>query len=266
MGRHIKQIQKRAKILKSIEDLFDNSSTVLVIHYSCESFYNTDDGRTPRVTSIALRNLESGQTQSFSIHKIAEQNNIPANLVNQKYDNLERQMLDEYFEFIQQRIGYDFLHWNMRDINYGFPALEHRYKVLQGEPWIIDDHRKHNLARYLVELYGRDYIAHPRLESITDKNSITKIGFLKGKEEAEAFQEAEYVKLHQSTLRKVNIIADIVELVVEGRLKTDISWLQRQSIHPQVLAELVKEHWFFVLFAFILGIVGIALTIYNPFA
>ena len=54
-----------------------------------------------------------------------------------------------------------YMHWNMRDINYGFPAIEHRYRVLGGNPVIIDDDKKLDLARLLIDIYGVGYAGHP---------------------------------------------------------------------------------------------------------
>jgi hypothetical protein len=34
-----------------------------------------------------------------------------------------------------------YVHWNMRDVNYGFQAIEHRFRVLGGEPYIVEDAR-----------------------------------------------------------------------------------------------------------------------------
>ena len=69
----------------------------IVIHYSCESFYDITDGRTPRITSIAVYNFESAQTDSFSLHKIAERKHINLSEIEDKYDQLEKQMLTEFF-------------------------------------------------------------------------------------------------------------------------------------------------------------------------
>jgi hypothetical protein len=35
-----------------------------------------------------------------------------------------------------------YLHWNMRDINYGFAAIEHRHRVLDGSPVIVEMTRR----------------------------------------------------------------------------------------------------------------------------
>ncbi|HNL14905.1 MAG TPA: hypothetical protein PKL28_17530, partial [Rhodocyclaceae bacterium] len=72
MGKELKRLKRRKDVWAKIEALQDQASTTLVVHYSCESFYDKTDGKTPRVTSLAVRNLASGQTDSFSIHQIAE--------------------------------------------------------------------------------------------------------------------------------------------------------------------------------------------------
>jgi hypothetical protein len=38
----------------------------------------------------------------------------------------------------------------MRNINFGFQAIEHRYKVLGGKPYIVEDDRKVDLAKLLI--------------------------------------------------------------------------------------------------------------------
>ena len=97
----------------------------------------------------------------------------------------------------------------MRDINYGFPAIAHRFRVLKGEPVEIPESQLIDMARLLIDMYGVQYIGHPRLQKIMLKNHISDINFLTGAEEAEAFEKKEFVKLHQSTLRKVDVMANL---------------------------------------------------------
>lgn len=99
----------------------------------------------------------------------------------------------------------------MRDVNYGFQVIEHRYRVLGGEPFEIQEDRKFDLARELITLYGVGYIGHPRFENLVKKNKITNRDFLTGAEEASAFDNRDYVRLHQSTLRKVDIILNVAD-------------------------------------------------------
>ena len=131
MGKELKRLKRRKSTINKLDELWDHSNSSLVVHYSCESFYDTEDGKTPRITSIAVRNLASGQTESFSIHKIAEQMQLPFEEIDSKYDDLEKEMLSEYFEFVRSHQHFNWVHWNMRDINYGFAALEHRFRVLK---------------------------------------------------------------------------------------------------------------------------------------
>jgi hypothetical protein len=223
--------------------LLDSAQTALVIHYSCESFYDKTDGRTPRITSIAVRNLSSGQTDSFSIHQIAEERGTPFPEIAAHYDSLERAMLDRFFQFALSRQHFSWIHWNMRDVNYGFAAIEHRHRVLGGTPIQIFEDRKFDLARALVDLYGVGYIGHPRLENLVRKNKITDRDFLTGAEEAKAFEAKEFVRLHQSTLRKIDILANIYERASNRSLKTNSTWSEQYGVTPAVLAELAKEHW-----------------------
>ena len=51
------QYDKRKKAEKIIKIIDKNPEMYLIIHYSCESFYDITDGRTPRITSIAVYNV-----------------------------------------------------------------------------------------------------------------------------------------------------------------------------------------------------------------
>lgn len=95
--------QKRGR--QALAALFLDSKNSSVIHYSCESFYDRPEGASPRITSIAIRNLDTGQTSSFSIHQVAERNGVAPREIADNYDKLERQMLDEFYAHIGQYRG-----------------------------------------------------------------------------------------------------------------------------------------------------------------
>lgn len=166
MGRELKRLQRRKDTVRRMDALLEQGDTSLVVHYSCESFYDKKDGKTARITSIAVRNLRSGQTDSFSIHQIAEEQHVPFEGIHEEYDVLEKKMLDRFFEFVRVRLHINWIHWNMRDVNYGFAAIEHRYRVLSGTAIQIAEDRKFDLARALVDLYGVGYISHPMVRGV----------------------------------------------------------------------------------------------------
>ena len=96
------QYENHKKAIKVLEEIDKNPSNYLMIHYSCESFYDIKDGHTPRITSIAVYNYSSAQTESFSLHKIAEKMHVELKDVESEYDELEREMLREYFEYVNR--------------------------------------------------------------------------------------------------------------------------------------------------------------------
>lgn len=259
MGKTLRRIKAHREAKTKINGFYDNGSHVLIIHYSCESFYDIKDGKTPRITSIAVRYLNSAQTKSFSIHKVAELRKIPFTEIAEKYDILEKEMLSDFFEFAKEHKDYRWIHWNMRDINYGFEALKHRAAILASPSFDIQDEKKYDLARLLIEKYGKGYSSHPRLNSILEMNKISSKNWLNGDEEAKAFDEKEFVRLHQSTLAKVDVMENIIKLTAQEDLKTKSKWKDIYGISPQGLFELAKDHWLYsvilVVFSTVLGII-----------
>jgi hypothetical protein len=204
-----------------------------------------------------LRKLQSGQTVSFSIHQVAERELVPVDQIDARYDYLEHKMLSEFYDYIGSRQNMKFLHWNMRDINYGFAAIEHRFRVLGGTPVVIDDDRKTDLARLLVDIFGVGYIGHPRLEKLLEKNRIQPRDFLSGHDEAAAFENKEYVRLHQSTLRKVDVLANIANRAYDRDLKVNTTWWEMRGGRVRLVLIWLAQHWLLTLVGGIASVIGL---------
>ena len=131
----------------------------------------------------------------------------------------------------------------MRDMNYGFKAIENRFLVLGGNPFIINDSNKIDLSRLLIQYYGVGYIDHPRMEKLIDYNHISAKDFLSGAEEAKAFENKEYVKLHMSTLRKVDVFANILNRVINKKLKVKSKWYEMYGLSFQGVFNYCREKW-----------------------
>lgn len=237
------QYARHKKAKQVFNEIDKNPQNFLIIHYSCESFYDIKDGHTPRITSIAVYDYSTAQTDSFSIHKMAEKTHVDISKIVNHFDTLERSMLDEFYNFVKEHQNYYWIHWNMRDMNYGFKAIEHRYSILGGEPFKIPDSKKIDLARQLINYYGVNYIGHPRMEKLLEKNGIKAKDYLSGKEEADAFENQEYVKLHMSTLRKVDVFANILNRVINNTLKVDSKWTDIYGVSIQGIFNFCKETW-----------------------
>lgn len=233
-----------------------------VIHYSCESFYDRSDGRSPRITSIALRSLESGQTTSFSIHQIAERRGLDPKEITTRYDELERQMLQEFCSHIAKRQGVKYLHWNMRDVNFGFQALEHRARVRGLELHQVPETDRHDLSRLMIDLYGVGYIGHPRLEKLLCLNRIKPLDFLTGEGEAKAFERQEYVALHQSTLRKVDVLANLAARANEGSLRTNATWWELHGGSVRDALDWAANHPVVSIIVFLLTVASVGISLW----
>ena len=257
------RLRRRKRAFDSLDDFKENPDHVLIIHYSCESFYNRPNGSSPRITSIATRNWGSGQTYSFSIHQQAERDQKSIDELETGYDVFEKKMLSEFYQFAEKHDRYFWIHWNMRDINYGFPALEHRAKVLDVTPFMIPEEKRVDLARLIIDLFGVNYIGHPRSTKLMEKNRITHPAFLTGQEEADAFNAKEYVKLHQSTLRKVDVFSNILGRVIDGSLKTNAKWKEIYGGYFPWFTEFVRTHWIFSLIGFIAAALAIGQIVWR---
>jgi hypothetical protein len=216
--------QKRSEAEKQLGKLFDDPSRVLIIHYACEDFANRPDGTSARITSIAVRHLNSAVTESFSVHLSAERLSIPYTEIKSRYDDLEKHMLQRFNDFVTKHLSFTWMHWNMRDSNYGFPAIYHRCRLYGIEPSEIPNTALFDLARTLVFIYGPSYIGHPRLQQLMEKNNISDLAFIPGADEPKAFEAGDYVSVHRSTLRKVDNFESIASRAHAGTLKTNYRW------------------------------------------
>ena len=259
MSRY-KEYKYAIKKLKKIDDCPEK---YFLIHYSCESFYKVADGKTPRITSIAIKSFATGQVESFSMHKIAEQIGISLDNIVDRYDEIEKAMLEEYFSFIKINSNMIYIHINMRDINYGFKAIEHRGKVLGLEPVVLQDHQKLDLADLLKKRYSDKYIGHPRMETLCKYNEISSRGFMNGQAEADAFDNQEYIKLHQSTLAKIEMYTNILRHAINGTLKTKAKWYEIYGVSIKGINEYINGKWWLQLLRWLISVVvGCVVGIY----
>jgi hypothetical protein len=190
-----------------------------MIHYACQSF---SQGRhSPRVASISVRNLANGATISFSIHQELE---LSSHVHARELNSLERRMLDKFFQFLAEHKGMTFLHWNMRDVKFGFAAIEHRHRLLGGTPYVLPDHQKVDLSIMMTALFGTNYLPRPHFENLARANRLSLEGYLKGEDEPNIFNRGNYFAVLQSTLCKVTLLADVAQLAFDRTLRTNANW------------------------------------------
>jgi hypothetical protein len=209
----------RIESLGKLKTLKNDKRSILIIHYSCESFYQKDDKFSPRIASICVKDYSNNQSRCFSITDDAEAKGITSPDIQNNYNDLEKSMLDSFFDYLGVNQTKSWIHWNMRGSNYGFQAIYHRYRILGGAPIILGESRMFDLAEILKSIYGSGYAPHPRLEKLCELNNLSMKDFLVGAEEAEAFERKDFSLLKMSTSRKVDLISDILSLQLERKLK-----------------------------------------------
>jgi hypothetical protein len=183
--------------------------------------YDDNEGLSPRITSIAVTHYATEQTISFSTHAIAEEKNIARDNVKDRFDDIELQLLKSFYEFIRDRRDKYWIHWNMRNLTFGFEHLELRYRVLGGvDPPVIPVERRLNLNDLLAERFGSGYAQHPKLQSLMELNGGKHRHFLTGEEEVQAFINNDFIRMHNSTLVKVSFLHSVIRNLIRGTLST----------------------------------------------
>lgn len=78
-------------------------------------------------------------------------------------------------------------------------------------------------------------------------------------QEAEAFANRNFVGLHQSTLRKVDVIADLINRAHDRQLRTNTTWWEMHGGHLRTFWNWIVEN---KTIAFIVAFLGLALAIW----
>lgn len=256
------RFDEREEGFKKLDKLRKDKNKTLIIHYSCESFFNLE-GRTPRVTSICVKNRQSGETKAFSIHLQAQFNHIDLNnTTKEEIDRLEKDMLTDFGEYVKNHSTYNWVHWNMRNASYGFEAISNRSRIVGYDSIRIDDDLKFDLPDILGLIYTYKFVEHQpngQLLNIAKLNAVSDRDALTGKEEADAFEQKDYLKLHMSTMRKVEMIDRILLELLKNTIKIKSKPTDVYGISFQGVISLVKDSPVLLLFwSIIIFIVGAA--------
>ncbi len=260
----IGRMQKRHEAIKQLELLMQQREHVQIIHYSCESF-DTENAQSPRIVSIVITNAKTTQTRSFSIFQIAEMKKLKRDEIMLHYDDLEYQMLSEFYDFVEKHEQYRWVHWSMRDLKYGFPALEHRFKTLGGAPHKIPEENLFDLSKMLSGKYSSFYMSNPRMKNIMTKNNLSYQDYLDGAQEAEAFERGDFLRIHRSTLRKADNMVNILERAASDRLLHDAKLRDIYGFDIRSMTLYIKDHTLTILISVLIIFVTFILRLHELF-
>jgi hypothetical protein len=247
--------ERRAAARDELGRAMSSRRHALVVHYACEGFEKPDR----RVTAIAARNLGTGGTTCFELETELRCAGIdPAQASDAEFDRHERKMLDSFYAYVRQHRDHYWLHWNMRDTTFGFPALENRQKALGGRAAPIAEHYRIDLASRMVDLYGDNY-ANPkrRLLDLAAHNGLALTHIIDGKAQAECLGSRDFASVTRSLLNRLDILYAVAIKANEGTLKTRAPWRDRMAAAGGAL-KLAKEHPLVLAFMILAPIVTVA--------
>ena len=174
-------------------------------------------------------------------------------------------MLKDFYKYQKNHLNFKWVHWNMRNANFGFEAISNRFRILGGHPKQIDDQFKYDLPDILGLIHTYKFAKHDQptkgqFLNLSIKNKISTRDALKGADEAKAFDDRDFLKLHMSTNRKVEMMDRILNLQEKKKLKTSAWLYQSCGITPAGIIEIVKNNWIlFMIWSIIMAIIGMAL-------
>jgi hypothetical protein len=187
---------------------------MLALHYACENLYQAID-HPPAVSCIAHCPIGPGNAGSFS--RIDSPSGTS--------EEAEKWVLAQYYDFVQKNPTSILIHWNMSKADYGFAALDARYRFLFGEdaPYKVPADRTFDLDDLIAVENGAGYVGHPRLMRLAAVNQLSRQHALSGKDEADRFSDGNHGAVRRSTDEKVRWIAVLADRFLSASLTTDRS-------------------------------------------
>lgn len=196
----------------------DRYKRVKFVHYYTVPWEDAQTG-TPRPLMIGVRDFATGKMDLFAVHTLAELRGFGPSEILGKIDQLEKGILEGFYECVQANRRMRWLHWGMDGPVWGVPALAHRFRALGGQPPDIPEQKLCNLAAALKLTYGDHYAPHPRLPSLAGLNGLNVHGWFQLAEVQAAARAGEFTRMALSLRRQLSVMADVFALFVTGQLR-----------------------------------------------
>lgn len=218
---------KEANII--LNDYSKKKSDYIFIHYARQNCFEDAYEKGPRVISIVTMNAESGQTMVFSLRKISDAYGCNFFEINEsEKDEIEKEMLQSFFEYVNRNTQKKWLHWNMKNNNFGFAAIEERFKNLGGQPIHFEENLLINISLLLKKKYGTYFAKDAfwngkimgKMYDIFCLNGISDTNILNGEQEIKEYILKNITSIEQSVLGKIKAFQAIVEKASDNDLKT----------------------------------------------
>lgn len=221
-------INEHKEANKIIDDYVKKKSDYSFIHYARQNCFADAYEKGPRVVAIVVMNAESEQFAVFSLKKSAEKQDCDFFKLNDlEKDKIEHDMLQDFFEYVKNNKDKVWLHWNMKNNNFGFSAIEDRFHMLKGNPTHFEEGKLINISVLLKKKYGMNYAKDNmwngklmgKMYDIFMLNHITDSNILDGEREIIEYILKNITPIEQSVLGKLKAFKVIMEKTADNVLK-----------------------------------------------
>ncbi len=207
-------VKDRKIAVRNIKKITEDPSKVFFIHYSESSTYDDDDygNISPIITSIVIKSLDGQIDKQYAIHLEADKADIPKDQIQDSYRELEFRILKLYNDFVKRHLDCFWIHWDMKNIHFGFEAIKHRYEkifeTLDGY-CEIPNNKKKNLRTIIEGMYGDNFVTgSDPLKSLLlcNSNNIEDSTYLSRENESSQFENKNFIAVMKSVDIKVEFI------------------------------------------------------------
>jgi len=219
-------VKERKTAVNNLKKITEDSSKVLFIHYSSSSTFDEDDygNISPIITSIVIKSLGGQIDKQYAIHLEADKAQIPKDQIHDSYRDLELRILKLYNGFVRRHLDCYWIHWDMKNIHFGFEAIKHRYeKIFEdlSEYCEIPSNKKKNLRKIIEGMYGESFVSGAdTMKSLMLCNSknIENSIYLSTDNESSQFESKNFSSVIKSVDLKVDFIRKVTNKLLQKKL------------------------------------------------
>lgn len=256
-------VKDRKIAVKNLKKITEDSSKVLFVHYSASNTYDDDDygNISPIITSIVIKSLDGQIDKQFAIHLEADKADIPKDQIQDSYRELELRILRLYNDFAKRHLDCYWIHWDMKNIHFGFEAIKHRYeKIFEdlNDYCEVPNPKKKNLRTILEGMYGDNFVSGSdtlKALMLCNSNDIEDGNYLSFDDESSQFGNKNFGAVIKSVDLKVDFIKKATKKL--GSKKLVVSNRNRYAIFVDMV-----DHPMFTFIGWIVGILGLLLAIW----
>lgn len=197
-----------------LRDAVERGEATVVIHYASGNFYLAKD-HPVEIICISVVDIGDYNTISFS----------QADYNFETADERERALLIAFYEYLGARQDVRIVHWNMNNADYGYVAINARYRWLfeESPPASFPTTRMLDLDSVIEAQYGEGYAPHPKLKNLAALNKLSQRYWLQGADEPAKASTGDLAAVQRSTSEKARAVARLARLLLDGDLATQES-------------------------------------------